>query len=150
MYKIWWNSINLFSRYWAETKLWRNDGQPKSNIDVVPTFSEDEIFGLINIKMPSILPYIMLHTKFECHRTFGSNGFYPTCIWSWQSSWSCDQDQMYKVSLHSLYMKFQFCSSYGFWEKYTKTKFYWSLFQLIISDQTLKKLKRFFASICVF
>ena len=54
IYKIWRNSVNLFSRHWAEMELWRtewpnygrNDGQPKSNI--APLFQS----GAMKRKMP--------------------------------------------------------------------------------------------------
>ena len=46
----------------------------------------------------------MLHAKFQDHRTSGSGeddfkGFYHTCIWAWWPSWSCDQDDFYKISV---------------------------------------------------
>ena len=43
----------------------------------------------------------MPHTKFQCHRPFGSEEedflrFYN--IWAWRPSWSCDQDRLNKLS----------------------------------------------------
>ena len=43
----------------------------------------------------------MFHAKFQDHRTAGSGeedfkGFYH--IWAWQPSWSCDLDNLCKLS----------------------------------------------------
>ena len=42
------------------------------------------------------LESLMLHAKFQDHRTPGSRqvGFYH--IWAWWPSWSCDLDHLYK------------------------------------------------------
>ena len=45
----------------------------------------------------------MLHAKFQDHRTSGSGEedffkVFTDHIWAWRPSWSCDLDNLYKLS----------------------------------------------------
>ena len=45
-----------------------------------------------------MLESLMLHAKFQDHRTSssGEESFYH--VWAWRPSWSCDLDRLYKLS----------------------------------------------------